>query len=102
MGRSTRYQRYNWETGCLGDWVEVKPEEIQLVEGVYTFRPELQKYYDFSIFVATPQSERLKRMISRQQNSSEWIHRWMAAEDWYLNTVNPKDAANLILSEDNS
>ncbi len=51
--QTARYQRYTWNIGRLGAWVEAHPQGIILVEGVYTTRPELRAYYDLTVFVQT-------------------------------------------------
>ncbi|RMG39696.1 MAG: hypothetical protein D6719_12735 [Candidatus Dadabacteria bacterium] len=97
QGKPCRYQRYSWVESKLKDWVEIHPQGIVLVEGVFSFRPELRRYYDFSIFVTASESERYRRQIVRKENPKEWIERWMAAENWYIKHHAPQDAADLLV-----
>jgi uridine kinase len=97
-GDTARYQRYDWATDRLADWVSVEPNEIVLVEGVYSSRPELRPMLDAVIFVEAPRVERLRRIFARDASSStDWITPWMTAEDWYLNQIRPQETADLIL-----
>jgi uridine kinase len=96
-GRAARYRRYDWTTNRLGEWVDVAPCAIVLVEGVYSTRPELRALIDVAIFVDTPRAERRRRMKARGQNPQDWIERWMAAEDWYLEHIRPMECADLIV-----
>jgi uridine kinase len=96
-GTAARYRRYDWATNRLAEWIEVVPAALVLVEGVYSTRPELRSLIDVAIFVDTPKAERQHRMAARGQNPQDWIERWMAAEDWYLEHIRPGQHADLIV-----
>ena len=38
-----RYQRYDWGMNQLAEWIDQPAEGIILIDGVYSFRPELRK-----------------------------------------------------------
>jgi uridine kinase len=101
-GQTARYQRYDWETDRLNQWIIVEPNEIVLVEGVYSTRPELRPLIDIAIFVETPRDERRERMLARghlkNDIRNEWLTPWMAAEDWYFANVRPAEHADLVLA----
>jgi uridine kinase len=96
-GETAKYQRYDWSTDRLLDWVSVEPAEIVLVEGVYSSRPELRPMLDAVIFVEAPRAERIRRILARDPNPGDWLTPWMTAEDWYLDQIRPQDTADLIL-----
>jgi uridine kinase len=96
-GETAKFQRYDWSADRLLDWVNVDPAEIVLVEGVYSSRPELRPMLDAIIFVDAPRDERLRRVLARDPNPSDWLTAWMSAEDWYLNQIRPQDSADLLL-----
>jgi uridine kinase len=97
-GSRARYQARDWTSGELRGWVEVEPNPIVLIEGVYSSRPELRDLLELAIFVATPRADRLARMTSRTPDDTKWIERWMAAEDWYLEHFRPADTADLVVN----
>ena len=72
-GQPARYQRYDWSTDRLAEWIDVEPREMVLVEGVFSTRPELRAMIDVAIFIETPREERLRRMLARPQPSAPWI-----------------------------
>ncbi|HVN28347.1 MAG TPA: AAA family ATPase [Candidatus Binataceae bacterium] len=96
-GRRARYQRRDWMTDSLSEWVEVEAREIVVIEGVFSTRPELRALIDFSIFLETPRDERLRRMTARPQSDTSWMGRWMAAEGWYIAHHAPHRHADLLL-----
>ena len=82
--RRARYRAYDWATGTLGDYKEVAPRGVILVEGVYSARPELRRYYDACLLVETPPQVREARQKQRADASEAWLERWEAAERYYL------------------
>jgi uridine kinase len=97
-GETATYQKYDWSADRLLQWETVEPEEIVLVEGVYSSRPELRPMLDAVIVVEAPRAERLRRVLARDPNpTTDWITPWMKAEDWYLEKIRPQDTADLIL-----
>jgi len=97
-GETARYQRYDWSADRLLEWITVKPEEVVLVEGVYSSRPELRAMLDAAIVIDAPRDERLRRVLARGPNPfGDWMTPWMSAEDWYFERIRPQDTADLIL-----
>jgi len=96
-GRHVRYQRHDWSTDRLAEWIDVEPREIVIVEGVFSTRPELRPLLDVAIFIETPCAERIRRMRARPQPNTSWMARWLAAEDWYLAHVASHRHADLLL-----
>jgi uridine kinase len=96
-GNQARYQRYDWGTDRLAEWIEVEPREFAVVEGVFSTRPELRPLIDVAIFIETPRDLRIARMTARGQGSTAWMAQWMAAEDWYLEQIAPQRRADLVI-----
>ena len=97
-GETARYQRYDWSTDRLLEWISIESAEIVLVEGVFSSRPELRPMLDAVILVEAPRAERLRRVLARDPNSvDDWLTPWMFAEDWYLDQIRPQDTADLLL-----
>src|SRR5260370_10991087 len=48
-GQPACYQRYDWETDRLNQWVIVEPNEVILIQGVYSTRPASQPPLDSAI-----------------------------------------------------
>jgi uridine kinase len=95
--QAARYQIYDWTTGQLGAWREIASGTVVIVEGVYSARPELAPYYHFTAYVDTPRGVCIQRMRARGENPEEWIRRWRAAEDYYLDTTWPQTRAKLLV-----
>jgi uridine kinase len=96
-GRGARYERFDWTLQRLGAVVEVPSPGVILVEGVYSFRPELRCFYDWSILVEAPREERLQRVRARGENE-DWIERWDAAEQWYFANALSRSDVDMVVS----
>ena len=96
-GSRASFQRYDWSANALADWVEVDPDGLVIVEGVYLLRPSLRRYWDLAIYVDAARDLRQGRMHARGQNDVGWINRWALAEDYYETVVRPRDFADVIV-----
>lgn len=101
-GAPARYQRYDWLTGELGGWDDIRAGTTVIVEGVYTARPELAALYDLAVYVDTARETCLQRVRSRNENPEAWIMRWRSAEDFYIDTTSPQTRAGLVVRGDRS
>jgi uridine kinase len=98
QGQPSRYHHYDWTTNKQSDEVvEVRPFGFVIVEGCYSARPELRKYYHARVLVETPVEERLERQRKRANATPEWLEKWDAAERYYLETLNARALADLIV-----
>ncbi|MGW0856913.1 uridine kinase family protein [Streptomyces sp. NPDC002690] len=97
-GQTAHYRTYDWATGQLGSLLETPSTSVVIVEGVYSARPELSAFYDLTVYVDTPRETCLRRVREREQDPEEWISRWRAAEDFYIDTTQPRTRAKIIVS----
>lgn len=99
-GRAATYRRYDWPSGKLaGESHEVPHAGFVIVEGVYTVRPELEGFYDLSVFVDTPFALCLERMLARghDHGPGNWLQRWQASDKYYFAKTEPWTRLDLIV-----
>ena len=96
-GEPGRYRLYDWIAEKRTEWVEVKPEGIVLVDGLYAMRPELMDVYDLTVYVDTPPGERSARLAKRPDNPV-WVERWAIGFDWYIDHMRVKERADVVVS----
>jgi uridine kinase len=96
-GRRARYQRFDWSTESLAEWIDVEPCPVVIIEGVSAGRSEWRHHLAFLIWIETPQAERLRRGLERDGADAldDW-EAWVAEEElhfeadptrWYVNLV---------------
>jgi len=93
------YQRYNWGTKGLAEWIEVPPAEHIILEGVSASREAFQPHLAFSIWVETPREERLRRGLERDgAEALQLWEKWMEIEDEYVEREHPQRRADCVIS----
>ena len=92
-----RYRRYDWDTNALAEWHEIESRSVVIVEGVYSTRPELRRYFNVMVYVDAPRKVRLARLLDRRYPDTSWIDHWMAGEDWYVEHVRPAEQVTLVV-----
>lgn len=98
-GAESKYQIYDWDSDTLMEWKNI-PQGIVIIEGVYTLRQELFKYYQFTIWVEASYQTRLLRGVERDGEDMRniWEQVWMPAEQHYVETEQPFKRADLIIN----
>lgn len=102
LGDPIRYQRYDWPTDELAEWISVPAGVTVVVEGIYCTELRLRDHYDYRIFCVADQSVRLRRGLARDGEAarSQWLDEWMPAEDRYVLGQRPDLAADMVLISD--
>lgn len=81
-GSPGRYQRYDWEKARFQDWVEVKPAEVLIIEGVGAGRAEARASASVTVFVDAPEMVRKIRSLERDGLAMQpQLDRWRQRED---------------------
>jgi len=97
-GHAAEFCRFDWERGRgLDGIVRVTPGPLIVLEGVFAASPELSDLVDRSVFVDTPEPERLRRLRA-QTTPSEWDDEWLKAEQAYFGLIRPPFSFDLIVS----
>jgi uridine kinase len=99
-----RYQRYDWDLGRRGEWVELPLPVVVIVEGVYTLRRQLRDVFDIKVWVDAPKDVRHLRMRARHEGyddaarhlADRLIDAWEAAEAAYITEERPRDHADIV------
>lgn len=99
-GLPARYQRYNWTTRALEEWVDVR-SRILLIEGVSSTRREFRPFLAARVWVECPRALRLERGLLRDGPAAlpNW-ELWMAHEDAYVADHQPSLGADFVIRGD--
>ncbi|MCL2056136.1 MAG: hypothetical protein FWH02_02825 [Oscillospiraceae bacterium] len=77
-GIPPRFRVYDCQTQRLSEFIEAAPTAINIVEGVYSLRPELIGAYDLKVFLSVGEDEQSRRIKKRnpflyERFKSEWL-----------------------------
>ena len=96
-GYEAAFRAYDWDSGELSDELtHVGPASLVVLEGVCSSAPELGGLVDKTVYVQTPEPERLGRLRGRI-SPQEWDSRWLAAEKEYFSLVRPVESFDLVI-----
>ncbi len=106
---TSKYQIYDWGKDELGEWQDVQTGGIVIIEGCYSIRFELLKYYDLTIWIEIDRDKAIERGIKRDIDNEkpadievkieQWKNDFQPLEDRYINEHNPKSYADMIIGE---
>ena len=93
------YQRYDWPSDRPAEWRSVPLGGIVLIEGNYSTRQELFRFYDYTLWIDAPRDLRLERGVRRggEDTRERWLSEWLPEEDRYLATEDPASRVGLVL-----
>lgn len=88
QGTSAQYQPYRCHTDDFGEWLEVPPSALTIIEGVYALRPDLQPYYSICCYIDAPWSVRRERLLKRcgEGGLARFEALWIPLEQQYFET----------------
>ncbi|MCB0968953.1 MAG: hypothetical protein KDB37_19140 [Ilumatobacter sp.] len=97
-GERGRYQRYDWPTSQLAEWIDVQREPVVIIEGVTSARSEWRRHLAYVVWIDTPHDERLRRGLERDGPDAldDW-QQWGAAEDAHYTADPTRDLADVIV-----
>ncbi len=96
--RAASFRRFDWDRGSgLDGTVCAVPCDLVIVEGVFSAAPVLSDLVCRSVFVDTPEPERLRRLHGRV-TPEEWDDDWLTAERAYFSLVRPLSSFDLVVS----
>ena len=87
-GEVARYRLYDWATGRLDAWREVRPEGLVVIEGVSALHPDLAPLYDIRFWVESDAATTLEASLARGVGDweREWRELFMPSVGLYLGT----------------
>lgn len=101
-GETVRYRRYNCHTQTVEAPKTIVPRALNLVEGVYSTRPELAPAYDLSVFLSI--SPELQHIRIEKRNTpamqAMFFTLWIPLENSYFDALDVRRRCDLILESD--
>jgi uridine kinase len=98
-GQAARYQVWDWDLDLGGEWVDVAPGRVVVIEGVSSTRAEVGAPWDLTIWVDAPRELRLARAVERDGAAllPRWLDEWMPSEEAYAARERPEQRVDLIV-----
>lgn len=92
------YQAFDCDRMQLGEWQNLLPAQLTIVEGAYALHPKLGAYNDLALFLTCPLETQLARVKARNPLKFEqFLKRWIPLEETYFKVFGIQDAADFIV-----
>ena len=97
-GRPGRYRRYDWLTGCFGEWHDLRVPDVLVVEGCGSARRAADDLAVLRVWIEAPDDVRLARGLERDGDElrDEWLA-WMAAERAHFAAEATRERADVLV-----
>ena len=98
-GETVNYRRFDCSTQKILPPVEIKPKKLTVTEGAYSMHPDLEKYYNLSVFLDITPSYQKERILKR--NSPEFAKRffeeWIPMEKRYFDETQIRNRCSIVI-----
>jgi uridine kinase len=93
-----RFRAYDWVARRLGEWREIPPSDVILLEGVSSSRQAVAKRLSLAVWIEAPLDRRLARGLERDGAAmrAQW-EQWMAEEHAHFAEDRARDRADVIV-----
>ena len=93
------YRPFDCATQALKEGVTVPPNQLTVVEGVYSMHPSFGKYYDLSIFLDIDPVYQKERIMLRNSPTfaKRFFEEWIPLENLYFSKTNITERADTVL-----
>ena len=99
-----QYGHFDWVENNIEEMREVSNADTLIIEGVGLFRPELMKYFSYTIWVDCPLEESIARGKKRDREEHHnpqdelWDAIWRKNDTQYYETYKPQEVADSVVS----
>lgn len=85
-GENITYKKFDCSSKSLSEEIHTTPKKLVVVEGVYSMHPELEKFYDFSVFLDISHEQQRERILHRNspESAQRFFNEWIPLENNYF------------------
>ena len=81
--------------------ISISPNAVVIIEGSYSQRPDLVKYYDLKVFLTVDPEEQMKRIEVRNPDKIEMFRtKWIPLEEAYFIAFDTEMNADIVIHTD--
>ncbi len=96
-GEQITYRPFDCKTMSLKNAVSVLPGKLNVIEGAYSMHPELESFYDLSVFLDIDPETQRQRILKRGERAEMFFTRWIPMEKRYFDELNVKERCDIVI-----
>ncbi len=95
------FRPFDCSSFSLSEPIRVDYKKLNIIEGSYSMHPELQKYYDLSVFLSVSAETQSRRVKTRDPEMAEmFFARWIPMENTYFEVFDIKSSCDIAVETD--
>jgi uridine kinase len=96
---SVSYRRFDCRTFALEPPVMLTPTKLTVIEGAYSMHPQLEDYYDLSVFLDISSKHQETRIRKRNvpAMAERFFQEWIPMERHYFEATGAKERCDLVV-----
>ncbi|MBE6631609.1 MAG: hypothetical protein E7623_02785 [Ruminococcaceae bacterium] len=97
-GNEISYRKFDCSDFTLKEPTRITAKRLKVIEGTYSMHPELEKYYDISVFLQIDPEKQKKRILKRNGESmaQRFFNEWIPLEQKYFDAFHVKSKCDMI------
>ncbi len=101
---SVNLRKFDCSTMTLAEAEKISPRKLVVVEGVYSMHRELEKYFDYSVFLNVSQNLQRERILHRNSPcmAQRFFEEWIPLENKYFAKTDIKSRCAMTIEIKNS
>lgn len=101
-GKSFNYRRFICKDLSLAAPLTVFRKKLNIIEGAYSFHPDLFGYYDLKIFLDVSGKEQVTRIEGRNtpEMAQRFFNEWIPLEKLYFESLDIRNKADIIVDSE--
>lgn len=98
-GEKVKLVPYDCSINSLDKLTIVPYKKFNVIEGVYSLHPTLEKYYDVKIFITTDPETQIQRIKDRGQSTKlhRFVNEWIPLEEKYIEAYRVEERADIVI-----
>lgn len=96
-GEAVTYRPFDCKTMGLKDAVTLIPGKLNVIEGAYSMHPELEKYYELSVFLDIEPELQRERVLKRTGKAEMFFERWIPMEKRYFEALKVVERCDIVI-----
>jgi len=103
-GETFAYRSWNCQTGAFGDKVDIRPNRLNIIEGVYSLHSTLAEIYHIKVFLTVSSKEQLCRIEARDGETllERFQSEWLPMERCYFEDFGIAQTCDFIFGEEHT
>lgn len=95
-----KYLKYDCNSNSFNQLVELKNNQVTIIEGSYSLHPYFGKYYDLAIFLQIDSELQKERILKRNGEFllAKFKNEWIPMENKYFSFYKIKEKADFIIN----